>query len=89
MILVLQAGAADPITYVLIFGGVALVGGLLYLAHRLEKAGYLPKAHAVTNRAVDAAAEINAMLQPAHRHVLNAKREQRKKNDGQGDDDED
>ena len=89
MILFFESGAAEPITYLLIFGGVALVGGLLYLAHRLEKAGYLPKANAVTNRAVDAAAEINAMLQPAHRHVLDAKREQRKKDDGQGDDDED
>jgi len=86
--LVLAANAGQSWwVWVAVLGGLALIIGLLYLLDRwLAKRGRRPQTFGTGS--AEAMLELQSLLEPAKKHVIEVRREKRQEKPGAGDDDE-
>lgn len=85
MLIFSASGEQSVWVWLVVVGGLALIGLALYLLDRwATKRGH--GSHPVVTRAGGAMLELQSLLEPSKRHVIEARKDKRKSDAGAGDD---
>ncbi len=82
------SGEQSGFVWLAILGSVAILAGILYLLGRWEEKRSGGRKHSITTRAGAGMLELQSLLEPSKRHVLEARQEKRSDDEGSGDDDD-
>jgi hypothetical protein len=82
------SGEQSVVVWVVVLGGLALIAGALYALDRWYARKYPGQSPGVATRAGAGMLELQSLLEPGKRHVLEARQQKRKEDGGAGDDED-
>lgn len=83
-----ESGEQSALVWLVVLGGLALIAGLLWLWARWYEHRYPGKSSGVVTRAGAGMLELQSLLEPGKRHVMEARQQKRKEDGGAGDDED-